>query len=327
MKLGTLKNGTYDGALVVVSRDLSRCVAVPDIALTLQAALDNWKTLAPKLEGISRKLNAGEMPQAPVFDPSEAAAPLPRAYQFADGSLFTSHMELMSAWRKIPPPPLFFKEPFVYQGCSDELLGPRDPIPHACDDWGLDFESEIAVVVDAVPARTLAAKAADHIKLVMICNDVSLRGLIPHELSKEFGFYQSKPPSAFSPVAVTPDELGAAWTGSRLNLSVHTTYNGKAFGHPNAGGESIFGFTDLIAHLTRTRSLGPGTIIGSGTVSNDDRSVGSSCIAERRAIETIDRGAPITPWMKVGDQVRIEVFDAEGRSVFGAIDQTVVPMS
>ena len=193
------------------------------------------------------------MPQAPVFDPSEAAAPLPRAYQFADGSLYISHMELMSAWRKIPPPPLFFEEPFVYQGCSDELLGPRDPIPHAFDDWGLDFESEIAVVVDAVPARTLAAKAADHIKLVMICNDVSLRGLIPHELSKEFGFYQSKPPSAFSPVAVTPDELGAAWTGSRLNLSVHRPTTVKTSDIRTRAVKSIFGFNDLIAHLTRTR--------------------------------------------------------------------------
>jgi fumarylacetoacetate (FAA) hydrolase len=327
MKLASLKNGTRDGSLVVASRDLSTCVAVVDIAPTLQAALDHWDRLAPRLEEVSRKLNAGALSGALPFDPSKAAAPLPRAYQFADGSLFNSHMELMSAWRKMPVPPVFFKEPFVYQGCSDELLGPRDPIPHGSDDWGLDFEAEIAIVVDAVPIGTPAVKAADHIKLVMICNDISLRGLIPHELSKEFGFYQSKPPSAFSPVAVTPGELGSAWTGSRLNLPVHTTYNGNRFGHPNAGGESVFGFTDLIAHLTRTRSLGPGTIIGSGTVSNRDRSVGSSCLAERRAIETIDTGVPITPWMKVGDHVRIEIFDNEGRSIFGAIDQTVVPMA
>jgi fumarylacetoacetate (FAA) hydrolase len=326
MKLASLKNGTRDGSLVVVSRDLSTCVSVPDIARTLQAALDDWKSVSPKLDEVFRALNAGSRKDAKPFDTAQAAAPLPRAYQFVDGSLYTSHMELMSAWRKIPVSPMFYEEPFVYQGCSDELLGPRDPIPLGSDDWGLDFEAEISVVTDAVPLRTSAAAAGEHIKLVMICNDISLRNLIPRELSKEFGFYQSKPPSAFSPVAVTPDELGASWTGNHVQLPLRTAYNGTEFGHPNAGGEAVFGFKDLIAHLTKTRGLGPGTIIGSGTISNRDRSVGSSCLAEKRVIEIIETGAAVSPWMKVGDRVRIEMLDTEGNSIFDAIDQHVVPM-
>lgn len=326
MKLGSLKDGTRDGTLVVVSRDLSRCVAVPGIARTLQAALDDWRNLAPRLEEVYSALNAGSRKDAKAFEPAHAAAPLPRAYQFADGSLYTSHMELMSAWRKIPVSQTFFKEPFVYQGCSDELLGPCDPIPLGSDDWGLDFEAEIAIVTDAVPVRTSAAAAADHIKLVMLCNDISLRNLIPHELSKEFGFYQSKPPSAFSPVAVTPDEIGTSWTGNHIDLPLRTTYNGKPFGHPNGVGEAVFGFRDLIAHLTKTRSLGPGTIIGSGTVSNRDRSVGSSCLAEKRVIESLETGNIVSRWMTVGDRVRIEMLDGRGESIFGAIEQEVVPM-
>lgn len=327
MKLGSLKDKTRDGSLVVVSRDLSACVAVPDIARTLQAALDGWQSAAPRLEDVYQALNAGTRKDAKPFDPAQAAAPLPRAYQFADGSLYMSHMELMSAWRKIPVSPVFFEEPFVYQGCSDELLGPHDPIPLGSDDWGLDFEAEIAIVTDAVPVRTPAAAAGDHIKLVMLCNDISLRNLIPHELSKEFGFYQSKPPSAFSPVAVTPGELGTSWTGNHVNLPLRTTYNGVEFGRPNAGGEAVFGFRDLIAHLTKTRGLGPGTVVGSGTVSNRDRSVGSSCLAEKRVIEILETGNAISPWMKAGDRVRIEMLDDNGRSIFGAIDQVVVPMT
>lgn len=326
MKLGTLKDETRDGTLVVVSRDLSRCAAVPEIARTLQSALDDWSNLAPRLEDVYSALNAGSRKDAEAFEPVNAAAPLPRAYQFADGSLYTSHMELMSAWRKIPVSEAFFKEPFVYQGCSDELLGPCDPIPLGSDDWGLDFEAEIAIVTDAVPVRTSVAAAADHIKLVMLCNDISLRSLIPHELSKEFGFYQSKPPSAFSPVAVTLDELGTSWTGNHIDLPLRTIYNGKPFGHPNGVGEAIFGFRDLIAHLTKTRSLGPGTIIGSGTVSNRDRSVGSSCLAEKRVIESLETGNIISPWMTIGDRVRIEMLDGRGDSIFGAIEQEVVPM-
>jgi fumarylacetoacetate (FAA) hydrolase len=326
MKLGSLKDGTRDGTLVVVSRDLSRCVAVPEIARTLQAALDDWRSLAPRLQDVYSALNSGSRKDAKAFDPANAAAPLPRAYQFADGSLYTSHMELMSAWRKIPVSETFFKEPFVYQGCSDELLGPCDPIPLGSDEWGLDFEAEIAIVTDAVPVRTSAEAAADHIKLVMLCNDISLRSLIPHELSKEFGFYQSKPPSAFSPVAVTLDELGTSWTGNHIDLPLRTTYNGKPFGHPNGVGEAVFGFRDLIAHLTKTRSLGPGTIIGSGTVSNRDRSVGSSCLAEKRVIESLETGHIISPWMTVGDRVRIEMIGGRGESIFGAIEQDVVPM-
>ena len=326
MKLGSLKNATRDGALVVVSRDLSTCVEVPDIALTLQAALDQWQSTSPRLKDVYDALSAGTLKNAAPFDPAQAAAPLPRAYQFADGSLYTSHMELMSAWRKIPVSKTFFEEPFVYQGCSDELLGPRDPIPLGSQDWGLDFEAEIAIVTDAVPVRTSAAAAGDHIKLIMLCNDISLRNLIPHELSKEFGFYQSKPASAFSPVAITPDELGTSWTGNHVNLPLRTTYNGSAFGHPNGVGEAVFGFKDLIAHLTKTRSLGPGTIIGSGTVSNRDRAVGSSCLAERRVIEILETGNVVSPWMNIGDRVRIEMLDDSGRSIFGAIEQEVVPM-
>lgn len=326
MKLGTLKDQTRDGILVVVSRDMSVCQAVPEVARTLQNALDDWAHIAPRLEEIYRSLNSGAVKDAMPFDPVRAAAPLPRAYQFADGSLYTSHMELMSAWRKIPVSQTFFEEPFVYQGCSDELLGPRDPIPLGSEDWGLDFEAEIAIVTDAVPARTSADRAGEHIKLVMLCNDISLRALIPHELSKEFGFYVSKPPSSFSPVAVTPDELASKWTGNHIDLPLLTTYNDRAFGHPNGIGEAIFGFKDLIAHLTKTRPLGPGTIIGSGTVSNRDRSVGSSCLAERRVIEALDTGNAISPWMKVGDRVRIEMLDSEGTSIFGAIEQEVVPM-
>ena len=327
MKLGTLKDDTRDGKLVVVARDHSQCVAVPEIARTLQAVLDDWKAIAPRLDEVYRALNAGSRKDAKPFDAKRAAAPLPRSYQFADGSLYTSHMELMSAWRKIPVSETFFKEPFVYQGCSDELLGPCDPIPLGSDDWGLDFEAEIAIVTDAVPVRTSARDAEDHIKLVMLCNDISLRNLIPHELSKEFGFYQSKPQSAFSPVAVTLDELGASWTGNHINLPLRTTYNGGEFGHPNGVGEAVFGFRDLIAHLTRTRPLGPGTIIGSGTVSNRDRSVGSSCLAEKRVIEALETGNAISPWMKAGDRVRIEMLDDAGRNIFGAIEQEVVAMN
>ena len=327
MKLATLKDGTRDGSLVVVSRNLSQCVSVPKIAKTMQAALDDWGRVAPQLDDVSEKLEAGSAADAKPFDPRAAAAPLPRAYQFADGSFYEPHVALMSAWRNMPVPKMFFEEPFVYQGCSDDLLASCDPIPAGAPDWGLDFEAEIAVVVDDVPIGTTAADAAAHIKLVMICNDISLRGLIPHELSKEFGFYQSKPASAFSPVAVTPDELGKSWDGNHLNRAVQTTYNGKPFGRPVAGREAVFGFKDLIAHLTRTRRLGVGSILGSGTVSNRDRSLGSSCLAERRAIETIDSGAPVTPWMKAGDHVRIEVLDDQGHSIFGAIDQTVVPMA
>jgi fumarylacetoacetate (FAA) hydrolase len=215
----------------------------------------------------------------------------------------------------------------VYQGCSDGLLGACDPIPLGSEDWGLDFEAEIAVVTGAVPMRTGAATASGHIKLVMLCNDISLRNLIPRELSKEFGFYQSKPPSAFSPVAVTPDELGASWNGKHIKLPLITTYNGVEFGRPDAGGEAPFGFADLISHLTKTRMLGPGTILGSGTVSNRDRSVGSSCLAEKRVIEIVESGAAVTPWMKAGDRVRIEMFDGEGRSIFGAIDQRVIAVT
>lgn len=323
MKLATLRNGKPDGELIVVSRDLRRAARAADVAPTLQAALDEWATIRPALESRAAALEENRVPFF-EFSSREAMAPLPRAYQFADGSFYLPHTELMSRWRNMPVPKVFFEEPMVYQGCSDGLLGPTDDMVLGGDDWGLDFEAEVALILDRVPLGTKAAHAPNAVALVMLCNDVSLRGLIPRELSKEFGFFQSKPPSAFSPVAVTPDELGAAWDGNLLHYEARSTYNGQLFGNPNAGRDAQFGFRDLIAHLARTRSLGPGTIVGSGTISNHDRATGSSCLAERRAIETIEQGAPVTPWMQVGDRYEYEMLDDEGRSIFGRIDQKVV---
>lgn len=323
MKLATLRNGKPDGTLVVVSRDLTRCTSAQAIAPTLQAALDDWAAHAPKLRKLADDLEAGRI-AGEAFDQRGAMAPLPRAYQFIDGSFYLPHTELMSRWRNMPVPKIFFEEPMAYQGCSSPLLGPTDDMLLAGDDWGLDFEAEVALILDTVPLGTKAPDTSSRVALVMLCNDVSLRGLIPREISKEFGFVQSKPPSAFSPVAVTPDELGSAWDGNLLHRPAVSTYNGKIFGQPNAGRDATFGFQALIAHLARTRTLGPGTIVGSGTISNHDRATGSSCLAERRAIETIDSGAPITPWMSVGDRYEFEMFDDEKRSIFGKIDQNVV---
>ncbi|MEZ5648692.1 MAG: fumarylacetoacetate hydrolase family protein [Alphaproteobacteria bacterium] len=320
MKLATLKDGTRDGKLVVVSRDLTRYLCVPEIAPTLQAALDNWSDLAPELEKIARIIekNGGDR-----FDPIVATSPLPRSYQWIDGSAYVNHVELVRKARGAEMPDSFWIDPLMYQGGSDSFLGPRDPILMADDAWGIDFEAEVAVIVDDVPMGITAEKAISHIKFIMLVNDVSLRNLIPAELAKGFGFFQSKPSSAFSPVAVTPDELGPAWDGTKVSLPLICHLNGTLFGKPNAGIDMTFDFPTLIAHAAKTRPLSAGTIIGSGTVSNKDRSAGSCCLAERRMIETIESGKPATPFMVFGDRIRIEMLDTQGASIFGAIEQEV----
>lgn len=324
MKLASLRTGGRDGTLVVVSRDLSRMAPATAIAATLQAALDDWATIAPKLADLAAALDHGKAADTRPFDPRAVASPLPRAYQWADGSAYLSHMRLVRKARGADLPPGMEAEPLLYQGGSDIFLAPCDPIPVADVDWGLDFESEIAVICDDVPAGTTPEQARGLIRLVMLCNDVSLRNVMRPELEKGFGFYQSKPASAFSPVAVTPDELGSAWDGGKVSLPLITTYNGTEFGRPDAGRDLWFDFGRLIAHAARTRALAAGTIIGSGTVSNENwNEVGSSCLAEKRMIEILDTGAASTRFMQPGDSVRIEMFDPAGASIFGAIDQTV----
>ena len=324
MKLATIKSATRDGTLVVVSRDLSRACVVADIAPTLQAALDNWSKCEPALEQVYQALNAGNVESAMAFDQAQAESPLPRAYHWVDGSAYVNHVELVRKARGAEMPPSFWEDPLVYQGGSDDFIGPRDPVVVPSEDYGIDMEAEVAVITDDVPMGTDAAAARTHIKLVMLVNDVSLRNLIPGELGKGFGFYQSKPASAFSPVAVTPDELGEAWDGGKVHLPLVTHLNGNLLGKPNAGVDMTFDFPRLIQHVTLTRRLGAGAVIGSGTVSNYDRSLGSSCLAEVRMLETIAEGKPRTPFMKFGDRVRIEMLDSEGASIFGAIDQQVV---
>ena len=321
MKLATVKDGTRDGALVVVSRDLTRCARVPHIARTLQDALDDWAAKAPALVEAARALEAGG---GAAFDPAAAMAPLPRAYQWCDGSAYLNHVELVRKARKAEMPPEYYDDPLMYQGGSDSMIGPRDDVEALDEAHGIDFEAEVAVVTDDVPMAVTAQTALGHVKLVMLVNDVSLRNLIPAELAKGFGFFQSKPSSAFSPVAVTPDELGDAWRGGKVHLPLRAELNGKLFGSPDAGTDMNFDFGRLIAHAARTRPLGAGTIVGSGTVSNRDRAVGSCCIAEVRTIETIEKGKPETPFMKFGDRIRIEMLSADGTSIFGAIDQKVV---
>ena len=334
MKLASLKSGR-DGRLVVVSEDLQRAVAVPQVAATLQNALDRWGSVEEPLRDVYRRLNAGSADGAFPFVESDCAAPLPRAYQWADGSAYVNHVELVRKARGAAMPESFWHDPLMYQGGSDHFIGPRDDVMLPSDDWGIDFEGEVAVITDDVPMGTPADAAAEHVKLVMLVNDVSLRGLIPGELAKGFGFYQSKPASSFSPVAVTPDALGDAWRDSRLHLPLSSDLNGVPFGRPDAGTDMTFSFADLIAHAARTRKLGAGTIIGSGTVSNRqdtehgaalaEGGVGFSCIAELRMIETLRHGEPRTAFMGFGDSVRIEMKDAAGRSIFGAIDQRVTP--
>ena len=323
VKLATLKEGGRDGTLVVVSRDLTRGVRTSQITMTLQMALDNWVATAPKLESFYDALNRGTCGDAFALDATLLAAPLPRAYQWLDGSAYLSHVELARQARGATMPPEFRTDPLMYQGCSDPFLGPRDPIVMASEEWGIDFEAEVAVITDDVPMGVSADDAGKYIRLVMLVNDVSLRNLIPPELAKGFGFVNSKPPSSCSPVAVTPDELGDSWEGGKVHLPLVSHLNGKLFGEPHAGRDMCFDFPALISHAAKTRSLGAGTIIGSGTVSNYDRSHGFSCIVEKRMHETVQQGSPVTPFMRFGDRLRIEMFDKEGRSVFGAIDQTV----
>ena len=328
MKLATLKNGTRDGALAVVSRDLSRAVTVPGIAATLQAALDNWWDTEPQLKAVYKRLNAGELADAIPFSPQAAASPLPRAYHWVDGSAYLVHVELVRKARGAEVPESFYSDPLVYQGGSDDFLGPMDQIPLPAADMGLDLEAEVAVITNDVPLGTSPEAAEKHIKLVMLVNDVTLRNLIPAELAKGFGFYVGKPSTAFSPVAVTPDELGDAWDGGKVSLPLLSFVNGQQLGKPNAGQDLTFDFRQLIGHVTKTRKLGAGTIIGSGTVANRNYAeVGSSCLAEKRTIETLANGKPTTPFLTYGDTVRIEMRDAKGGSIFGAIEQKVVPLS
>ncbi|MBI3453837.1 MAG: fumarylacetoacetate hydrolase family protein [Rhodospirillales bacterium] len=329
MKLASLKEGGRDGALVVVSRDLTHAIKVPSIAPTMQAALDAWRTAHGELASVFRLLNDDRLcrcgeERAFALDVRQLAAPLPRAYQWCDGSAYLHHIELVRKARGAEMPPSFYTDPLMYQGGSDGFLGPCDDVPAIDEAHGIDFEAEVAVVTDDVPMATDRDRAAGHIRLLMLVNDVSLRNLIPGELAKGFGFFQAKPASSFSPVAVTPDELGAAWDGGKVNLPLISQLNGQRFGSPNAGVDMNFDFPALIAHAARTRTLGAGTVVGSGTVSNRDPQAGSSCIAERRMIETIESGKPATPFMKFGDRVRIEMLDAAGNSIFGAIDQKIV---
>ena len=323
MKLASLRGGR-DGVLVVVDRALRRCVRVPEIAGHLQAALEDWSRAAPALARTARALAAGERPDAEPFDPDACAAPLPRAYQFADGSAYVTHVELVRQARGAELPESFWTDPLMYQGLSDHFLGPRAPIAAADEAWGIDFEAEVAVIVDDVPMGVSAARAGTHIKLITLLNDVSLRGLIPAELAKGFGFFHGKPASALAPVAVTPDELGEAWDGGKVCLPLVSHLNGRLIGRPNAGVDMTFDFPRLIAHAAKTRRLGAGTIVGSGTVSNADRAAGSSCLAEVRMLETVQTGAPVTPFLRFGDRVRIEMLDSRGQSIFGAIEQQVV---
>ena len=322
MKLASLKGGR-DGRLVVVSSDLTRAVLADGIASTLQAALDDWDRAAPRLAQIARDLNAGKAGDSFAFDQAACASPLPRAYQWADGSAYVTHVELVRKARGAELPASFWTDPLFYQGGSDGFLGPHDAILAADEGWGIDFEGEVAVITGDVPYGCTPEAAGDHIRLVMLVNDVSLRNLIPGELAKGFGFFQSKPASAFSPVAVTPDELDDAWREGRLHRRLHVSLNGAVFGTPDAGVDMVFNFPQLIAHAAHTRSLAAGTIVGSGTVSNRDRSAGSACIAERRMLEQLADGKPMTPFMRFGDQVRIEMLDDGGSSIFGAIEQNV----
>jgi fumarylacetoacetate (FAA) hydrolase len=325
MKLATLAGPGRDGRLIVVSHDLGRAVEVPRIAPSLQAALDDWAAVEPALREVAAELERAAPDADPfAFDPAACAAPLPRAYQFADGSAYLNHVALVRRARGAELPAELLDDPLMYQGASDGLLGPQQPIEAADEAFGIDLEAEVAVITDDVPMGLSPAAACAHIKLVMLLNDVSLRRLIPAELAKGFGFFQGKPRSACSPVAVTPDALGDAWQGGKLHGALRSWVNGKELGHPDAGVEMQFDFGRLIAHAARTRPLAAGTIVGSGTVSNQDRSTGSSCLAEVRTIETIEHGAATTRFLRFGDRVRIAMLDAAGQSIFGAIDQEVV---
>ncbi len=334
MKLASLKNNTRDGRLVVVNKTLTTCVEIPDIAPTMQCLVDNWSTLADKAQTVYEQLNADQLSAAQPFKPELCESPLPRAFQWADGSAYVNHVELVRKARGAEIPESFWTDPLMYQGGSDDFIPPHDDIMLPSDKWGIDFEGEVAVITDDVPMGIDADSAAQHIKLLMLVNDVSLRGLIPGELAKGFGFFQSKPASAFSPVAVTPDELGDAWHDSKVHLPLLSYYNDELFGKPEAGEDMTFNFAQLVAHAAKTRNLGAGAIIGSGTVSNKqgtdhgsaikEGGVGYSCIAEVRMIETIRDGKPSTDFMQFGDTIRISMSDKSGQDIFGVIDQKVV---
>ncbi|MBS0199166.1 MAG: fumarylacetoacetate hydrolase family protein [Proteobacteria bacterium] len=323
MKLGSLKEGGRDGTLIVVSRDLSKAVRATAIAPTLQRALEDWSNVAPRLNALSEDLNAGKAEGAFDLDMNDLAAPMPRAYEFVDGSAYLPHVERVRRARGAEVPESFYTDPLMYQAVSAGFYGPRDAVKVTSEDYGIDLEAEVVIVTDDVPMAVTPAEAASHIQLVGLVNDVSLRGLIPPELAKGFGFLQSKPRSALSPVFVTPDELGDAWKGNKVHRPMLTHINGKWFGAPEAGVDMQFDFAQLVAHAAKTRPLTAGTIVGSGTVANEDTSLGASCFAEQRTVETLRDGKPSTPFMKFGDTVRIEMLDAEGKTIFGAIEQKI----
>mgnify|MGYP002144349438 FL=1 len=331
MKLATYKDGSRDGQLVVVSRDLAQAHFANGIASRLQQVLDDWNFLSPQLQDLYETLNHGKARHAFPFDPRQCLAPLPRAYQWADGSAYLNHVELVRQARGAEVPKSFYDDPLMYQGGSDDFLGPCEPVVCPSEAFGIDFEAEVAVVTGDVRMGATAAQALEGVRLLMLVNDVSLRNLIPDELAKGFGFFQSKPATAFSPVAVTPDELGEAWQGGRVHLTLQSTWNGRKVGMCEAGPEMTFHFGQLIAHICRTRNVRAGSIVGSGTVSNKGVEIkgrtewpkGYSCIAEKRAIETIQDGKPSTEFMKYGDTIRIEMKGKDGQTVFGAIDQKI----
>jgi len=330
MKLATLKQGGRDGTLVVASRDLGKAVCVSDIARTLQAALEDWNNAAPRLNRVYELLNASHADtingeEVFVLDPAALAAPLPRAYEFVDGSAYLPHVERVRRARGAQVPESFYSDPLMYQAVSAGFYGPRDPVRVTSEEYGIDLEAEVVVVTDDVPMAVTPAQAATHIQLIGLINDVSLRNLIPNELAKGFGFLQSKPRSALSPVFVTPEELGEAWRDAKVHLALRSTINGVLLGAPEAGDDMQFSFAELIAHAAKTRPLAAGTIVGSGTVANQDESRGASCLAERRTLETISDGKPMTPFLKFGDTVRIEMLDPQGISIFGAIEQAIRP--
>ena len=323
MKLASLKEGGRDGTLVVVSRDLTHAVRAAGIAATLQAALDDWSNTAPRLNALSSELNAGTAADAFALDMHALASPLPRAYEFVDGSAYLPHVERVRRARGAEVPASFYTDPLMYQATSAGFLGPRDPVVVPSEDFGIDLEAEVVVVTNDVPMAATPAQASEHIQLIGLVNDVSLRGLIPGELAKGFGFLQSKPRSALSPVLVTPDELGDAWQGDKLHLPMRTWLNGQWFGEAECGVDMQFSFAQLVAHVARTRPLTAGTIVGSGTIANQDTSTGASCLAEQRVVESLRDGKPTTPFMRFGDRIRIEMFDRAGNSIFGAIEQTM----
>ena len=327
MKLASLKEGGRDGTLIVVDRDLSRGVRATGIAATLQTALEDWSNIAPRLNALFEQLQSGTAADAFALDVDKLASPLPHAYEFVDGSAYLPHVERVRRARGAEVPQSFYTDPLMYQATSAGFLAPRDPILAASEEWGIDLEAEVVVVTDDVNMGTTPARAAAHIQLVGLVNDVSLRGLIPGELAKGFGFLQSKPRSALSPVFVTPDELGESWRDSKLHLPMRTWINGHWFGEAEAGVDMQFSFAELIAHAAKSRPLAAGTLIGSGTIANEDTAKGASCLAEQRTVETLRDGKATTPFLKFGDRVRIEMTDGEGKSVFGAIEQVVAKYS